>query len=838
MSLKKITEEEILQNGVISAPDILTGTPAQNKAIFDRLTTDVVIEKFNDLIDALTAPTGAGEIGAKLGKTLAAALLSDDVDALRVNADGLIEVRRKGSSEWTSTIPDADDVGALPSTGGDMEGNITFPGGFGVIFGDGATSIGHDGDGLQIENLNGGASIHVDDNGMIRMYGSVDISAPVVIDDDLNMAGHNVKNVSTVQTGTLRGPVEEEGILVDAPLLMDGNAIKELPDPIDDGDATNKKFVGEKTKGVSPPGGSTNWVLAKNSGTDYDVLWKNVADLIATGAITNAKLNNMAANTIKGRLSSTGAPQDLTAEQVRTLLDIAGQYLSLAGGTMSGHISMGQHSITGLDSIKFYDTQVIQGSPGILGFLSNNGADPTRLMNIATPQTQTEAANKAYADTKLPSAGGDMLGNINMNNKSLLNVLSINVNDIGIDTIMPLPGGDRVVIDTTVQMFGNELFGVGKLESGRIVLYTDMSETYPYINLTSEVDSAGTARLRIVNRDDAGEHAAVIRGVADPEQTYDAVNLQFAFNNYVAKTLNANRVYGTDGAGVPIQYSIDRDAATPNTIARRTAAGQVLTTDPAADGHAATKKYVDDHSGSGDFKADGSVPMTGDLYLTQGKMLTLDIGGETGIYRDSSTGNVFIIGPGGAAYKINNAGELDLGAKNLTNVNSLALVNGSGVSFGLFGANAGIQHAFSDSTYQSLDFYCGTMYIAMDNSSNTVDFGGAKIDNIAIPTGTYNATTKGYVDSKTLLFTAKGVATTDWTSDSTYSAQGYNFRAAVTCAGVTANHRPDIAFGAADAVGGNFAPVVDSYAGGVYIYAKTKPTATVTIPSIVCVRGA
>ena len=95
-----------------------------------------------------------------------------------------------------------------------------------------------------------------------------------------------------------------------------------------------------------------------------------------------------------------------------------------------------------------------------------------------------------------------------------------------------------------------------------------------------------------------------------------------------------------------------------------------------------------------------------------------------------------------------------------------------------------------------------------------------------------------YVDKKTLVFTSKTVATTAWAANSTYSAQGYGFRASVACAGVTASHRPDVAFGAADSVGGNFAPFCDSYAGGVYIYCKTKPTATITIPSIVCVKGA
>lgn len=89
-----------------------------------------------------------------------------------------------------------------------------------------------------------------------------------------------------------------------------------------------------------------------------------------------------------------------------------------------------------------------------------------------------------------------------------------------------------------------------------------------------------------------------------------------------------------------------------------------------------------------------------------------------------------------------------------------------------------------------------------------------------------------------LIFSGLSVTVASWASNSTYASQGYNWRAAVACAGVTASYRPDVAFGVADSVSGNFALVADSYAGGVYIYCKTKPTATMTIPSIVAVKGA
>ena len=89
-------------------------------------------------------------------------------------------------------------------------------------------------------------------------------------------------------------------------------------------------------------------------------------------------------------------------------------------------------------------------------------------------------------------------------------------------------------------------------------------------------------------------------------------------------------------------------------------------------------------------------------------------------------------------------------------------------------------------------------------------------------------------DAVKLTFTNKSVAASAFASNSTYA--DFPYRAAVALTGVTAAMVPEVFFGLTDAMSGNFAPVAESYAGGIYIYAAAKPSAAVTIPTILCWR--
>jgi hypothetical protein len=89
--------------------------------------------------------------------------------------------------------------------------------------------------------------------------------------------------------------------------------------------------------------------------------------------------------------------------------------------------------------------------------------------------------------------------------------------------------------------------------------------------------------------------------------------------------------------------------------------------------------------------------------------------------------------------------------------------------------------------------------------------------------------------AQVLIFQNISVAASVWGSDATYT--DYPFSATVSATGVTADYLPEVIFGAVEAAGGSFAPVALSGAGTVKIYAKAKPTATITIPSILCTKA-
>lgn len=88
--------------------------------------------------------------------------------------------------------------------------------------------------------------------------------------------------------------------------------------------------------------------------------------------------------------------------------------------------------------------------------------------------------------------------------------------------------------------------------------------------------------------------------------------------------------------------------------------------------------------------------------------------------------------------------------------------------------------------------------------------------------------TKGNCEILTFFDTVVPVGA--WAADTTDS--DYPFRASITCNGATVTHIPDIKFAPAERNSMNYSPDADTAANIVYIYAKAKPEASITIPTI------
>lgn len=119
----------------------------------------------------------------------------------------------------------------------------------------------------------------------------------------------------------------------------------------------------------------TNTVLGRVGG---NIVAATLAtNQVANDAITNTKIANMAVNTIKGRITAgTGDPEDLTATQVRTLLGISSDSsIYKFDGTLLGNRTVG---LSAFDLIFDGTNDVFIQSDGDFGV----GINPTRRFDV------------------------------------------------------------------------------------------------------------------------------------------------------------------------------------------------------------------------------------------------------------------------------------------------------------------------------------------------------------------------------------------------------------------------------------------------------------------------
>lgn len=108
--------------------------------------------------------------------------------------------------------------------------------------------------------------------------------------------------------------------------------------------------------------------------------------------------------------------------------------LPLAGGRMTGAISMNNNAIVDLAAPKnagdavnknYADTKLSKEGGVMIGEIDMGGK---KIMNLSNPVNNGDAVNKTYADTKLPKSGGVMTGDLDVGGNWVKN-LSIPKND-------------------------------------------------------------------------------------------------------------------------------------------------------------------------------------------------------------------------------------------------------------------------------------------------------------------------------------------------------------------------------------------------------------------------
>ena len=64
MAFTKITDEDLLNKGVIGLPDTPGLSTSEMQAKFEQTAREVIVPKFNQLVDDLSNPSAASQIGA------------------------------------------------------------------------------------------------------------------------------------------------------------------------------------------------------------------------------------------------------------------------------------------------------------------------------------------------------------------------------------------------------------------------------------------------------------------------------------------------------------------------------------------------------------------------------------------------------------------------------------------------------------------------------------------------------------------------------------------------------------------------------------------------------
>ena len=105
MAFTKITENDTINKGVMGLPDTPNLSTAAMQAKFEELSNDVIIPKFNNLVDELEAKSAAGNIGATIPSGINAE--SENVQAVLNGIAEKAHTHEKSDAELTDAVTKA-----------------------------------------------------------------------------------------------------------------------------------------------------------------------------------------------------------------------------------------------------------------------------------------------------------------------------------------------------------------------------------------------------------------------------------------------------------------------------------------------------------------------------------------------------------------------------------------------------------------------------------------------------------------------------------------------------------------------------------------------------------
>lgn len=144
-------------------------------------------------------------------------------------------------------------------------------------------------------------------------------------------------------------------------------------------------------------------------------------------------------------------------------------------------------------------------------------------------------------------------------------------------------------------------------------------------------------------------------------------------------------------------------------------------------------------------------------------------------------------------------------------------------------ANAAMASAYSSSSAYSIGDYC--LYGGLLYKCNTTIASGGETWTTAHWIQV-NVANELQSKASKLVFLNTTILPAAFENDETY--EDYPYKASLVLSGVTSTMIPEVVFGLTEILEGIFAPISETFNGGIYLYSNDIPDATIIIPTIIC----